>query len=124
MFNQKQIAVAGAIKLVVKSLARDVGEGRQAVALLRELSKNSEICDEIGKVQGCILLLVFMLNAENPHSVGDAKKLLHDLADSDQNIVQMAEANCFEPLTQRLNEGKNSGLDFLMGFSLSHNTIS
>lgn len=103
--NKKQIAVAGAIKLVVKSLARDVGEGRQAVALLRELSKNSEICDEIGKVQGCILLLVFMLNAENPHSVGDAKKLLHDLADSDQNIVQMAEANYFEPLTQRLNEG-------------------
>lgn len=90
----------------MKSLARDVGEGRQAVALLRELSKDAGICEKIGKVQGCILLLVTMLNAENPHAVVDAKELLFDLAHNDQNVVQMGEANYFGPLTKRLNEGE------------------
>ena len=110
--KQEQIAALGAIKLVVKSLARDVGEGRQAVALLRELSKDPAICEKIGKVQGCILLLVTMLNAENPHAVADARELLFDLAHNDQNVVQMGEANYFGPLTQRLNAGEFLVMDF------------
>nr|XP_024393019.1 U-box domain-containing protein 43-like isoform X2 [Physcomitrium patens] len=116
--NKEHIAAAGAIKLVVKSLARDLGEGRQAVALLRELSKDPEICEKIGKVQGCILLLVTMLNAENPHAVTDAKELLNDLANNDQNVVQMGEANYFGPLTQRLNEGPDMA-KILMANALS-----
>ena len=91
---------------MVKSLARDVGEGQQAVALLRELSKDPEICDKIGKVQGCILLLVTMLNAESRNAVFDAKELLHQLGKNDQNVVQMGEANYFGPLIKRLNEGE------------------
>lgn len=97
---------------MVKSLARDVGEGRQAVALLRELSKDPKICEKIGKVQGCILLLVTMLNSENPHAVVDARELLLELANNDQNVVQMGEANYFGPLTQRLNEGELPEFDF------------
>lgn len=91
---------------MVKSLARDVGEGQQAVALLRELSKDPEICEKIGKVQGCILLLVTMLNAESRNAVFDAKELLHQLGKNDQNVVQMGEANYFGPLIKRLNEGE------------------
>lgn len=116
--NQGQIAAADAIKLIVKSLARDVGEGRQAVALLRELSKDPKICEKIGKVQGCILLLVTMLNSENPHAVVDARELLFELANNDQNVVQMGEANYFGPLTQRLNEGELPELERARPFIL------
>lgn len=90
----------------MRSLARDVGEGRQAVALLLELSKDLKVCEEIGKVQGCILLLVTMLNSENPQAVEDARALLQHLSNNDQNVAQMAEANHFRPLTQRLSEGE------------------
>lgn len=99
------IAEAGAIKLAVRSLARDVAEGRQAVALLLELSKNLNVAGQIGRIQGCILLLITMLNSENQQAVEDANELLENLSSNDQNVVQMAEANHFEPLIQRLTEG-------------------
>ncbi|KAL2650280.1 hypothetical protein R1flu_018408 [Riccia fluitans] len=116
--NKETVARAGAITMVVKSLARDVGEGRQAVALLLELSENAKICEEIGKAQGCILLLVTMLNSENPHAVEDAKELLKNLSFNDQNVVQMAEANHFKPLVHRLNEGTDM-TKILMASALS-----
>jgi hypothetical protein len=103
---QEKIAAAGGIKQVVRSLARDVGEGQQAVALLLELSEAPNVCEQIGKTQGCILLLVTMLNSENLHAVEDARKLLEHLSNNDQNVVQMAEANHFSPLIVRLSEGK------------------
>ncbi|KAG6554543.1 hypothetical protein Mapa_003922 [Marchantia paleacea] len=116
--NKEAVAEAGAIKMAVRSLARDVVEGGQAVAFLLETSKSSKICEKIGKVQGCILLLVTMLNCENPHAVEDAKELLENLSNNDQNVVQMAEANHFQPLAQRLTEGADM-TKILMASALS-----
>lgn len=103
--NKEAIAEAGAIPLAVRSLARDVGESRQGVALLLELSKSPAVCEEIGRAQGSILLLVTMLNSDNANAAKDAQAVLQQLASNDQNVVQMAEANHFKPLAQRLISG-------------------
>ncbi|GLJ30952.1 hypothetical protein SUGI_0617450 [Cryptomeria japonica] len=105
--NKERIADAGAVTCAVRSLARDIEEGKQAVALLLELSRNSKICQQIGRVQGCILLLVTMLNSEDPCAVQDAGELLNILSNDNQNVVQMAEANYFKPLLQCLSEGSD-----------------
>lgn len=110
LFVQEKIAEAGAIQHAVRSLARDVKEGRQAVALLLELSAEPSVCEKIGKVQGCILLLVTMSNSGNQESAEDAKRLLRNLSSNIQNVVQMAEANYFKPLVQLLLEGVYSFL--------------
>ena len=68
-----------AIQSVVKSLARRTDERKAAVALLLELSKNNAICGHIGKVQGCILLLVTIINSDNNQAADDARELLEDL---------------------------------------------
>eukprot|EP00250_Pteridium_aquilinum_P004174 c14403_g2_i1 orf=320-3346(+) len=102
---KEEIADSGAIQHAVRSLARDVKEGRQAVALLLELSGEPSVCEKIGKVQGCILLLVTMSNSANQEAAEDAKQLLRNLSSNIQNVVQMAEANYFKPLVQRLLEG-------------------
>ncbi|KAI5077236.1 hypothetical protein GOP47_0007060 [Adiantum capillus-veneris] len=102
---KEEIVEAGAIQHAVRSLARDVKEGRQAVALLLELSEEPSICERIGKVQGCILLLVTMSNSGNKEAAEDAKRLLRNLSNNIQNVVQMAEANYFKPLVHLLLEG-------------------
>eukprot|EP01018_Ginkgo_biloba_P030131 Gb_11376 [translate_table: standard] len=103
--NKEKIADAGAVTCAVRSLARDTEEGRQAVALLLELSGNLKVSQQIGRVQGCILLLVTMLSSEDPSAVQDARELLSTLSNDSQNVVQMAEANHFKPLSKCLNEG-------------------
>ncbi|CAI5935143.1 unnamed protein product [Closterium sp. NIES-64] len=110
--NKELVVDAGAIQLAVRSLSRDVGESRQAVALLLELSKSPKVCEEIGRAQGSILLLVTMLNNENANAAKDAAAVLQQLASNDQNVVQMAEANHFKPLADRLTTGP-SGLEWL-----------
>ncbi|CAI5966135.1 unnamed protein product [Closterium sp. NIES-65] len=104
---QELVVDAGAIQLAVRSLSRDVGESRQAVALLLELSKSPKVCEEIGRAQGSILLLVTMLNNENANAAKDAAAVLQQLASNDQNVVQMAEANHFKPLADRLTTGSD-----------------
>ncbi|KAK1285716.1 U-box domain-containing protein 44 [Acorus calamus] len=104
--NKEIIAkVDNTIELTVRLLAKSIGEGKLAVALLLELSKNEEACNHIGWVQGCILLLVTMLNSDNAQAANDAKELLENLSFSDQNVVQMAKANYFTPLLQRITSG-------------------
>ncbi|KAJ8626394.1 hypothetical protein MRB53_019701 [Persea americana] len=106
--NKERVAeVENAIESIVKSLARRIGEGKLAVALLLELSKNNMVRDRIGKVQGCILLLVTILNSENTQAARDAKDLLEILSFDDQNVVQMAKVNYFKPLLQRISSGSN-----------------
>ncbi|GLJ56103.1 hypothetical protein SUGI_1204440 [Cryptomeria japonica] len=100
--------VEHAIDFIVRSLARDIGEGTRAVALLLELSKDKDVCEQIGKVQGCILLLVTMSNNDNPQASKSAMEILENLSYSERNVVQMAEANYFKPLIQRLNEGSTT----------------
>ncbi|KAK7826974.1 u-box domain-containing protein 43 [Quercus suber] len=94
-----------AIESIVRSLGRRVGERKLAVELLLELSKCHLARDCIGKVQGCILLLVTMSSSDDSQAARDAQALLENLSFSDQNIIQMAKANYFRHLLQRLSTG-------------------
>lgn len=102
---QAALCNAGAIEYVVRSLARDASEARHAVSLLMELSKEELSRERISKVQGCILLLVTIMNSEAVPSAANAKEILELLANGDDNVVLMANANYFKPLVKSLNEG-------------------
>ncbi|KAA3458824.1 U-box domain-containing protein 44-like [Gossypium australe] len=100
--------VDGAIELVVRSLGRRTDERRLAVALLLDLSKYNVLRDSIGKVQGCILLLVTMASGDDYQAARDAEEILENLSYSDQNVIQMARANYFKHLLQRLSTGPDA----------------
>lgn len=117
--NKVKIAeVDHAIDFIVRSLARDIGEGMKAVELLLELSKDMAMSEQIGKVQGCILLLVTMSNSDNPKAAKDANEVLENLPYSEHNVVQMAQANYFKPLIQNLREGPDT-MKIVMASKLS-----
>ncbi|XP_010252541.1 PREDICTED: U-box domain-containing protein 44-like isoform X2 [Nelumbo nucifera] len=97
--------VENAIEAIVRSLARRISESKLAVALLLELSKSNMVRNYIGKVQGCILLLVTMSTSDDTQAAKDAKELLENLSFLDENVVQMAKANYFRPLLERLSSG-------------------
>ncbi|XP_015577365.1 U-box domain-containing protein 24 [Ricinus communis] len=97
--------VDNAIESIVKSLGRRIGERKLAVVLLIELSKCTLVKDCIGKVQGCILLLVTMSSSDDSQAAKDAQELLENLSYSDKNIILMAKANYFKHLLQRLCTG-------------------
>ncbi|KAK7389779.1 hypothetical protein VNO78_25073 [Psophocarpus tetragonolobus] len=94
-----------AIESIVRSLGRRPEERKLAVALLLELSKYDLVREHIGKVQGCILLLVTMSSGDDNQAARDATELLESLSYSDQNVIQMAKANYFKHLLQRLSTG-------------------
>ncbi|KAK7381973.1 hypothetical protein VNO80_00568 [Phaseolus coccineus] len=95
----------GAIESIVRSLGRSTEVRKLAVALLLELSKYDLAREHIGKVQGCILLLVTMSSGDDNQAAKDATELLENLSYSDQNVIQMAKANYFKHLLQRLSTG-------------------
>ncbi|KAK4411538.1 U-box domain-containing protein 44 [Sesamum angolense] len=90
------------IEPIVQFLGRRIGERKLAVALLLELSKCTMVRDCIGKVQGCILLLVTMLGNTDRQAAKDAKDVLDNLSYSDDNVVLMAKNNYFRHLLERL----------------------
>ncbi|KAE9616024.1 hypothetical protein Lal_00017623 [Lupinus albus] len=94
-----------AIESVVHSLGRRSEERKLGVALLLELSKYDVLREHIGKVQGCILLLVPMSSSDDNQAARDATELLEKLSYSDQNVIQMAKTNYFTHLLQRLSTG-------------------
>ncbi|BAT98134.1 U-box domain-containing protein [Vigna angularis] len=97
--------VDGAIESIVRSLGRNIVERKLAVALLLELSKYDLALEHIGKVQGCILLLVTMSSGDDNQAARDATELLENLSYSDQNVIQMTKVNYFKHLLQRLSTG-------------------
>ncbi|KAL6982133.1 hypothetical protein U1Q18_023749 [Sarracenia purpurea var. burkii] len=97
--------VDNAIESIVRSLGRRISEGKLAVALLLELSKSESVQERIGKVQGCILLLVTMSSSDESQAARDARKLLENLSFCNQNVIQMAKANYFKHLLQHLSSG-------------------
>lgn len=101
--KERIASVENAIEVIVGSLGRR--EMKLAVRLLLELSKNSSIRGRLGKVQGCILLLVTMSRGDDIQAAKDAEELLDNLSFSDQNVVQMAKANYFKYFLQRLSSG-------------------
>ena len=89
----------------MKSLTRDVEERREAVGLLLDLSDLPAVHRRIGRIQGCIVMLVAILNGEDPVASRDAGKLLYALSSNTQNALHMAEAGYFKPLVHYLKEG-------------------
>ena len=116
MLQDRVAKFDSAIESVVRSLGRRINERRLAVALLLELSKYNLLRDNIGKVQGCILLLVTMASGDDNQAARDAEEILENLSFSDQNIIQMARANYFKPLLQRLSTGSCPKLDDILSF--------
>ncbi|WCJ39033.1 U-box domain-containing protein 43 [Euphorbia peplus] len=103
--NKEKMADAGFLSQLVKSLTRDAGEQREAVGLLLELSNISAIWRRIGRIQGCIVMLVTILNGDDLTASSNAGKLLTSLSSSAQNALHMAEAGYFKPLVHYLKEG-------------------
>lgn len=103
---QERIAeVDSALESIVRSLGRRIGERKSAVALLLELSNCKSVQESIGKVQGCILLLVTMSSCDDNKAAKDARDVLENISFSDDNVILMAQANYFKYLLQRLSSG-------------------
>ncbi|KAJ6702913.1 ARMADILLO REPEAT-CONTAINING PROTEIN-LIKE [Salix viminalis] len=105
--NKEKMTDVVCLSGLVKSLARDADEGREAVGLLLELSNISAVRRRIGRIQGCIVMLVTMLNGDDPTSSHDSAKLLIALSSNTQNVLHMAEAGYFKPLVHCLKEGSD-----------------
>ncbi|KAK1388485.1 RING-type E3 ubiquitin transferase [Heracleum sosnowskyi] len=102
--TKERIARTGdALESIVRSLGRR--NGKLAVALLLELSKNEFSRQSIGKVKGCIIYLVTMSNSTDSQAARDARDLLQNLSFSDDNVIQMAKINYFDHLLERLFSG-------------------
>ncbi|KDP40508.1 hypothetical protein JCGZ_24507 [Jatropha curcas] len=105
--KKEKMADVGFLSLLVKSLTRDEDERREAVGLLLELSEISAVRRRIGRIQGCIVMLVTMLNGDDPTASHNAGKLLFALSSNTQNALHMAEAGYFKPLVHCLKEGSD-----------------
>nr|XP_023912114.1 U-box domain-containing protein 44-like isoform X2 [Quercus suber] len=107
--NKERISkVDNALESIVRSLARQIDEGKLALQLLLELSRSNVVRDSIGSVHGCILLLVTMLSSDDIQAAKDAQELLENLSSLDQNVIEMAKANHFKPLLQLLSSGREN----------------
>ncbi|XP_071735866.1 U-box domain-containing protein 44-like isoform X2 [Rutidosis leptorrhynchoides] len=95
------------LSALVKSLTRDEDEQREAVGLLSTLSDISAVRRRIGRIQGCIVMLVAIFNGEDQIASHDAGKLLSALSSNTQNALHMAEAGYFKPLVKYLTEGSD-----------------
>lgn len=104
------MADAEYLSMLVKSLTRDVEERREAVGLLLDLSDLTAVKRRLGRIQGCIVMLVAMLNGDDPVAAHNAGKLLNALSSNTQNALHMAEAGYFKPLVQYLKEGDYEAL--------------
>lgn len=93
------------LSCVVRCLSRDEEERREAAGLLIDISDVSKVRQRIGRIKGCIVMLVALRNGNDPIAKDDACKLLGILSNSTQNVLLMAEAGYFAPMIHLLNEG-------------------
>lgn len=98
------------LSTLVKSLTRDVEERREAVGLLENFADLPAVRRRMGRIQGCIVMLVAMLNGDDPVASRDAGKLLNAFSSNTQNALHMAEAGYFKPMVQYLKEGDYTDL--------------
>ncbi|KAK8998962.1 hypothetical protein V6N11_070141 [Hibiscus sabdariffa] len=116
--NKEKMADAASLSTLVKSLTRDTEERREAVRLLLDLSDLPAVWRRLGRIQGCIVMLVTMLNGGDPIASSNARKLLNALSSNTQNTLHMAEAGYFKPLVHCLKEGSDMS-KILMATALS-----
>ncbi|KAJ4951844.1 hypothetical protein NE237_028676 [Protea cynaroides] len=116
--NKGKMVDVGSLSMLVRSLTQDVEERRVAVGLLLALSEVPAVRRRLGRIRGCILMLVAVHNGCDLHSSQDAAKLLKVLSNNTQNVLHMAEAGYFKPLIEYLRAG--SGMSkILMATALS-----
>ncbi|RZC83007.1 hypothetical protein C5167_045793 [Papaver somniferum] len=121
--NKEKMADVESLTILVKSLARNVEESREAVGLLLHLSEIVEVRRRIGRIKGCIIMLVALLNGENELASCDAGKLLNALSSNTQDVLHMAEAGYFRPLVHHLKEGSDMS-KILMATALSRMVLT
>ncbi|KAL0557363.1 hypothetical protein IC582_005900 [Cucumis melo] len=105
---KEMLAEGDTLHTVVKFLRHERSkEKEEAVALLYELSKSEALCEEIGSVNGAILILVGMSSSksENITTVENADRTLENLEVCENNIRQMAEYGRLRPLLTQILEG-------------------
>lgn len=114
------MADVGFLSALVKSLVRDEEERKEAAALLLDLSGLQSVRRRLGRIQGCIVMLVALLNGDDAVASRHAGKLLDALSSNTQNALHMAEAGYFKPLVQYLKEGDSVLIDshFCISFVL------
>lgn len=110
--NKDKVVEAGGLEKVVRCLARDAKISKAAVELLFELlhngpERNGSIYRKLSQEKSAILLLVTLLNGTVVESAEKAQAILEELCDNDDNIVQMAAANWYGPLIDRLYKGSS-----------------
>ncbi|KAL0352523.1 UNVERIFIED_CONTAM: U-box domain-containing protein 43 [Sesamum calycinum] len=106
--NKEIIAEGDTVRTIVKLLNHDQSKEREeAVSLLYELSKSEKLSEKIGSVSGAVLILVGMAssNSENLSTVEKAEQTLENLAQSENNVRQMAQCGRLQPLLTLLLEG-------------------
>ncbi|XP_031092998.1 U-box domain-containing protein 44-like [Ipomoea triloba] len=105
--SKEKMAEIGCLSTLVKSLTGDVDEQREAVGLLSTLSELVSVRRRLGRIQGCIVMLVAIFNGEDQAASRDAGKLLNALSANTQYALHMAEAGYFKPLVHYLKEGSD-----------------
>ncbi|KAF9596868.1 hypothetical protein IFM89_013916 [Coptis chinensis] len=105
--NKEKMADVESLRTLVRSLTRDAEERRETVGLLLSLSEIPAVRKRIGRIQGCIVMLVALLNGDDRLASKDARMLLRALSSNTQDVLHMAEAGYFKPLVQHLNEGSD-----------------
>jgi len=108
MALQERLASIEALSSIVRSLSRDVDERTEAIAVLLDLSDIPQVRQRIGRIKGCIVMLVTLRSAHESGTNDDADKLLHILSSNPQNVLLMAEAGYFRPLIHYLKQGISS----------------
>ncbi|KAL0007096.1 hypothetical protein SO802_008598 [Lithocarpus litseifolius] len=116
--NKEKMVDVEYLSMLVKSLTQDVEERREAVGLLVNFSDPPAVRRRMGRIQGCIVVLVAMLNGDDPVASRDAGKLLNAFSSNTRNALHMAEAGYFKPLVQYLKEGSDMS-KVLMATALS-----
>ncbi|CAI9102922.1 OLC1v1001315C2 [Oldenlandia corymbosa var. corymbosa] len=104
---QERMAEAGFLSVLVKSLARDDEEQREAVILLSYLSDVPTVVRRLGKVRGCIVMLVSIFHGKDEEAANKAEMLLNAMSNNTQYVLNMAEAGYFKPLIHHLKEGSD-----------------